>query len=68
MRISFDPFEAGGGLSGTVSPEVRMKGGNNANRDPKHTNFSKQLRNLESPKSVQSNPQRIPEQEQRIIE
>ena len=68
MRISFDPFEPGGGpaFSGTVSPEVRMKG----NNPPNHLNLpnqhnhhnlkatfeSKQLRNLESPKSVQSNP------------
>jgi hypothetical protein len=27
MRISFDPFEVNGGLTGTGSPEVRMKGG-----------------------------------------
>lgn len=52
MRISFDPFEVNGGLTGTVSPEVRMKGGNNRDNDHKQTNFSKQLRNLDSPKSV----------------
>ena len=49
MRISFDPFEVNGGLTGTGSPEIRMKG---ANHDAKATNFSKHLRNLDSPKSV----------------
>jgi len=63
MWISFDPFESGVGpvFSGTISPEVRMKGANNPNHNLKTTFESKQLRNLESPKSVQSNPQRIPE-------
>jgi len=60
MRISFDPFEpgAGPGFSGTVSPEVRMKGNNHnhLHHNLKGTFESKQLRNLESPKSVQSNP------------
>jgi hypothetical protein len=51
--MSFDPFDPNNG-----SPNIIMKGQRN---DLGNTYESKVLRNLESPKSVQSNPHRIPE-------
>ena len=59
MKTSFDPFDPNNGpaFSGTISPDARQKGG------LKMTLESKQLRALDSPKSVQSNPKHIPENE-----
>lgn len=53
MKISFDPFDPNNG-----SPDVRM---NQMRNELGNTFESKALRNLESPRSIQSNPHRIPE-------
>jgi len=56
MRISFDPFDPGSNQQSNTSPVTKIKGSNQLG----NTFESKALRNLDSPRSIQSNPHRIP--------